>query len=166
MKYNGIPSTNFQPPDSEDYGTVWLIEVILWLRNVWSYKNGLLLKNLFEFWIIFVPGLQDLCDAYSLAKREYYFDRSPRNFDAILGLYRTDKLHLSQGVSQHSSSDTTSTTRGCSALHLGGCHKYTEGGSLFLTLVSQGLAIPPTPCMECLPLFMKGVTKRRDSPYI
>ena len=25
--------------------------------------------------------------------------RSPRNFDAILGLYRTDKLHLSQGVS-------------------------------------------------------------------
>jgi len=43
-------------------------------------------------------GLQDLCDAYSLAKREYYFDRSPRNFDAILGLYRTDKLHLSQGV--------------------------------------------------------------------
>ena len=25
--------------------------------------------------------------------------RSPRNFDAILGLYRTGKLHLSQGVS-------------------------------------------------------------------
>jgi len=43
-------------------------------------------------------GLQELCNAYSLAKREYYFDRSPRNFDAILGLYRTDKLHLSQGV--------------------------------------------------------------------
>ena len=43
-------------------------------------------------------GLHQLCDAYSLAKREYYFDRSPRNFDAILGLYRTDKLHLSQGV--------------------------------------------------------------------
>ena len=47
----------------------------------------------------FVLGLQELCDAYSLARREYYFDRSPRNFDAILGLYRTDKLHLSQGVS-------------------------------------------------------------------
>ena len=42
--------------------------------------------------------MQELCNAYSLAKREYYFDRSPRNFDAILGLYRTDKLHLSQGV--------------------------------------------------------------------
>ena len=46
----------------------------------------------------YFAGLQELCDAYSLAKREYYFDRSPRNFDAILGLYRTDKLHLSQGV--------------------------------------------------------------------
>ena len=33
----------------------------------------------------FVLGLQELCDAYSLARREYYFDRSPRNFDAILG---------------------------------------------------------------------------------
>ena len=119
------------------------------------------------------PGLKELCDAYSLARREYYFDRlllsyssmvssiivhvfilicivfyisvflwsphsciafiwldclgrqlhllyllhlldwivevsnciyligllrSPRNFDSILGLYRTGKLHLSQGV--------------------------------------------------------------------
>jgi len=43
-------------------------------------------------------GLKELCDAYSLQRREYYFDRSPRNFDAILGLYRTNKLHLSQGV--------------------------------------------------------------------
>ena len=48
--------------------------------------------------MLFCSGLHQLCDAYSLAKREYYFDRSPRNFDAILGLYRTDKLHLSQGV--------------------------------------------------------------------
>ena len=45
-----------------------------------------------------MSGLKDLCDAYSLKRREYYFDRSPRNFDAILGLYRTNKLHLSQGV--------------------------------------------------------------------
>lgn len=43
-------------------------------------------------------GLQHLCDAYSLERREYYFDRSPRNFDAILCLYRTGKLHLPQGV--------------------------------------------------------------------
>ena len=26
--------------------------------------------------------------------------RSPRNFDAVLGLYRIGKLHLSQGVSK------------------------------------------------------------------
>ena len=44
-------------------------------------------------------GIQELCDAYSLSHKEFYFDRSPRNFDAILGLYRTGKLHLSQGVS-------------------------------------------------------------------
>ena len=46
-------------------------------------------------------GIQELCDSYNLATREYFFDRSPRNFDAILGLYRTGKLHLSQGVSSH-----------------------------------------------------------------
>ena len=49
--------------------------------------------------LLFCSGLKELCDAYSLQKREYYFDRSPRNFDSILGLYRTNKLHLSQGVS-------------------------------------------------------------------
>merc|ERR1712223_1372018 len=43
-------------------------------------------------------GISELCDSYNLANREYFFDRSPRNFDAILGLYRTGKLHLSQGV--------------------------------------------------------------------
>ena len=52
---------------------------------------------------MFSSGLKELCDAYSLQKREYYFDRSPRNFDSILGLYRTNKLHLSQGVSKESS---------------------------------------------------------------
>ena len=52
--------------------------------------------------VLRILGLHQLCDAYSLAKREYYFDRSPRNFDAILGLYRTDKLHLSQGVRENS----------------------------------------------------------------
>jgi len=43
-------------------------------------------------------GLQQLCTSYSLEAREYFFDRSPRNFDAILGLYRTNKLHLAAGV--------------------------------------------------------------------
>ncbi|XP_059098158.1 potassium voltage-gated channel protein Shab-like isoform X3 [Tigriopus californicus] len=43
-------------------------------------------------------GIRELCDDFSYPRREYYFDRSPRNFDAVLGLYRTGKLHLSQGV--------------------------------------------------------------------
>ena len=45
-----------------------------------------------------ILGVEELCDDFSYGRREYYFDRSPRNFDAILGLYRTGKLHLSQGV--------------------------------------------------------------------
>ena len=45
-----------------------------------------------------VTGLQQICDSYSLENREYFFDRSPRNFDAILGLYRNGKLHLPAGV--------------------------------------------------------------------
>merc|ERR550532_2016511 len=43
-------------------------------------------------------GLLQICDSYSLEHREYFFDRSPRNFDAILGLYRNGKLHLAAGV--------------------------------------------------------------------
>ena len=46
-----------------------------------------------------MTGLLQICDSYSLEEREYFFDRSPRNFDAILGLYRNGKLHLAAGVS-------------------------------------------------------------------
>ena len=38
------------------------------------------------------PGLTQICDAYSLEMREYFFNRSPRNFNDVLGLYRTGKL--------------------------------------------------------------------------
>ena len=72
------------------------IIICLLLRLIWTVAGKIDTKVI----IIFIAGLQELCNAYSLAKREYYFDRSPRNFDAILGLYRTDKLHLSQGVLQ------------------------------------------------------------------
>ena len=50
------------------------------------------------FFYFLILGVEELCDDFSYGRREYYFDRSPRNFDAILGLYRTGKLHLSQGV--------------------------------------------------------------------
>ena len=50
------------------------------------------------YWFGLVSGLQQICDSYSLEMREYFFDRSPRNFDAVLGLYRNGKLHLAAGV--------------------------------------------------------------------
>ena len=35
------------------------------------------------------PGeILSLCDSYCAARREFYFDRSPRIFENILGLYR------------------------------------------------------------------------------
>ncbi len=54
-------------------------------------------------------GIGELCDHFSYPSvtnngGEFFFDRSPRNFDAVLGLYRTGKLHLSQGVSEKSES--------------------------------------------------------------
>ena len=35
-----------------------------------------------------------LCDFYSLATREFFFDRSPRIFENILGLYRCDRIRI------------------------------------------------------------------------
>ena len=34
----------------------------------------------------------------SILTAEQLITRSPRNFDAVLGLYRTNKLHLAAGV--------------------------------------------------------------------
>ena len=70
-------------------------EVILEIKEILLHLDGQQQQDSSGLF----AGLKELCDAYSLQKREYYFDRSPRNFDSILGLYRTNKLHLSQGVS-------------------------------------------------------------------
>ena len=87
---DGTPWTNSQLQDWEGCAaashTKVKLKVDFKTRRKWS----------------FCPGLTQLCDSYSLETREYFFDRSPRNFDSVLGLYRTGKLHLAAGVSNSS----------------------------------------------------------------
>ena len=48
--------------------------------------------------MIISAEIRSLCDSFSLARREFYFDRSPRVFENILGLYRKGELHLTESV--------------------------------------------------------------------
>ena len=88
-RWGGTPWTSSPPPDWAGSGTASLTGVRVFLLNLsaslrWTFS-----------------GLIQICDSYSLEDREYFFDRSPRNFDAILGLYRNGKLHLAAGVSEN-----------------------------------------------------------------
>ena len=52
-----------------------------------------LVESLFiKQFYLFIAEILALCDSYSLSSREFYFDRSPRIFENILGLYRWVKM--------------------------------------------------------------------------
>ena len=59
-----------------------------------------------------------LCDCYNLQTREFYFDRSPKIFENILGLYRKGELHLTENVCPRDFLGELDYW-GLSALHLG-----------------------------------------------
>jgi len=67
-----------------------------------------------------------LCDSFTLHhnKREFYFDRSPRIFENILGLYRKGELHLTERVCPRDFLGELEYW-GLSALHLEPCCAYT-----------------------------------------
>ena len=74
---------------------------------------------------LFTAEILTLCDSYSLETREFFFDRSPRIFENILGLYRKGELHLTESVCPRDFLGELEFW-GLSALHL--------GKNLFLTL--------------------------------
>ena len=62
---------------------------IIIIINIWTSQHYIPL---------YIAEILSLCDSFCLVSREFYFDRSPRVFENILGLYRKGELHLTESV--------------------------------------------------------------------
>ena len=88
---------------------------------------------------LFSAEILALCDSFCLVNREFYFDRSPRIFENILGLYRKGELHLTESVCPK---DFVGELEywGLSALYLEPCCAYTlQRASWLLPVVDHGV---------------------------
>ena len=88
---------------------------------------------------LFLAEILALCDSFCLVSREFYFDRSPRIFENILGLYRKGELHLTESVCPK---DFVGELEywGLSALYLEPCCAYTlQRASWLLPVVDHGV---------------------------